>query len=179
MGNKITCNNYIYQDGDIDSGDCYLGNSLANEELSIDTLDAAIKMGEAAFQPSGADSFESSDGEELTCSNPASGYAYGDEVRYEHDDSLVGKFYFESLKRKSASLYMFSTISAMGILDNQTHYGGIYTEMAAGTIIADIMGDIPYTVADDVASVPMNGYLPITISKAASGSAGCLWTWMG
>ena len=161
MSNKITCNNYIYQDGDIRSGSCYLGNSLAAEELSIDTLDADIAMGETTFQPSGSDGFESSDGVDMTCSNPVSAYAYGNEVNFEHDDALVGKFYFEKLKRKSMLLYSLSSVSAMGLLDNMIHYGGIYSGVPAGTIIANIMGDIPYTISDSVAQVSLNGYLPV------------------
>ncbi len=139
MSNTITCNNYQYTNSDIFSGDCYLGNSLAAEELSIDTLDVSLNVGPAQFVTTDGYAFQTADGVTYEVQNPISGYKYGDPVTYKNDNTLVGKFYFEKAQRKGPTKYDFSNISAMGLLDNITHYGGIYIEVPAGNIIADIM----------------------------------------
>jgi hypothetical protein len=176
MSNEIICNNYRYTNDDIISGNCYLSNSLAAEELGIDTLNATLNLvgidhasgtivPGANLAASDGDILRTADGEEIIISNPLSGYLYGDTVTYSHDSGLVGKFKFEKAIRTAKTQYGFSCISSMGILDNLIHYGGIYTEEPAGDIIADIMGDIPYTIYDEVSTVTLNGWLPVATRR--------------
>lgn len=166
MSNKITCNRYTYEDKDIVSGSCYIGNSLAAEELAIDTLDVTLLSGSAAnLITEDGILFCTADGAEFLVGNPISGYSYGDEAAYEHDGALVGKFHFSSAVRSSKTQYDWSCISAMGLLENRTHYGGLYVEAEAGTIIADIMGDIPYTISAAVSTVTLNGWLPVATGR--------------
>ncbi len=161
MSNKIVCNNYTFTGDDISEANCFIGNSLAGEELSIDTLEATLVVESSVFTTSDGNDFHGRDGTTFLCTNPVTGYEYGNVVRLNHKDLLFGKFYFEKANRKSRIEYDFFCVSAIGLLDNMTHYGGIYTQVSAGVIIADIMGDIPYTIAAGVADVPMDGWLPV------------------
>ena len=163
--NQITCNNYIYSDGDILSGSCHIEKSLAGDELSIDTLDAMLNVDSAVFTTKNMQEFQTSDGDTFMCANPMSRYAYGNEVKYEHDGSLIGKFYFEKAQRKGQTKYEFSCTSVIGLLDNVMHNGGIYTKVSAGTIIAEIMGNVPYTINSNVASVSVSGWLPVATCR--------------
>jgi hypothetical protein len=167
MGNKLTCNNYSWEDSDIMSGDCYIGNSLAAEELSIDTLDTSLNFGDgAALCTADGAKLLTADGKALLVLNPISGYKYGDVMTYEYDDELIGKFYVEKTVKTGRARYDFSCFSAMGLLDGRTHYGGMYVEEDGGTIIAYIMGDIPYTISADVSTVTVNGWLPKDTCRA-------------
>jgi len=163
--NQITCNNYIYSDSDILSGSCHIEKSLAGDELSIDTLDATVNVGPAVFTTKNMQGFQTSNGDTFMCANPISGYAYGDEVRYEHDGLLIGKFFFEKSQRMGQTKYEFSCVSAMGLLDGETHYGGIYDKVPAGTIIADIMRNVSYTINPDVVTILVSGWLPVATRR--------------
>ena len=163
--NQIICNNYVYSDQDILSGSCYIEKSLAGDELSIDTLDAMLNVDSAVFTTKNHQELQTSDGYTFLCANPIDGYAYGDAIKYEHDGSLIGKFYFEKAQRKGQTKYEFSCTSAIGLLDSVTHNGGIYDKVPAGTIIAEIMGGAPYTINADAAAVSVSGWLPVATCR--------------
>ena len=89
-------------------------------------------------------------------------YTYGAPVLFYHDGALLGRFYLEKITKVGKWDWSFSCISDMGLLNTSQHYGGIYSGEKAGTVIADIIGNIiPYTLSTDLQNVELYGRLPV------------------
>ena len=145
MGNRIAIGSRTYQDNEILSGNCYIADSLVGDELSIDTLTVTL------------------DGKTV---EPLTGVSYGEPVFYYHDDQLIGKFYFESVKRTGKYTYSVSCVSGIGLLAKKPHYGGIYTGQPARELLADIIGSTAtYTVSAEAGAVPVYGWLPVATCR--------------
>ena len=91
-----------------------------------------------------------------------------------------GKFYVESVRRTGANAYQIQTVSAIGVLNNMYHVGGLFTGTTFGAFLAhiprsDIHGTgnpvIPYDIDDDVANF-LSGWLPYATKAAESVSVG-------
>lgn len=122
---------------DIISGTVTLGESLTASQLSVDTLSVEVT---ARHAPEGV---------------------YGDPVTYSRDGTLFGKFFLRTLERVGKNRWKIDAVSAVGLLDNVKHYGGLYNGAASTTVIADVIGGVfPVTVTgfDDVR---LYGWLPI------------------
>lgn len=89
-------------------------------------------------------------------------FTYGDEIDYYVDDTLQGKYYLVdvSVAGDGSGEITFSMESLMGLLNDVEHRGGVYVGTLAGTIIADIMGDYPYSIDSVLANTQLNGWLP-------------------
>ena len=76
---------------------------------------------------------------------------------------IIGRFYVEDVVQNSRKTVKFTCTDCIGMLTKmEDHKGGIYENVAASTIIADIMvgSNIVYTVQADVGSVQCSGRLP-------------------
>lgn len=92
--------------------------------------------------------------------------AYGTEIII-YDDAtnpmtVLGKFYSSDVSRVEKDCYEITAVSIVGVLLRQNHDGGVYAGETAGSIIADIMGDLPYSIDADVAATIVYGWLPDT-----------------
>lgn len=56
-------------------------------------------------------------------------------------------------------------ISAVGLWVSMMHLGGVYNGTTAGELIADILDGVTYTIDDDVAAIPMFGWLPVASAR--------------
>lgn len=81
-----------------------------------------------------------------------------------NNSDYYGTFFVESADRTGNS-YDLTTYDLVGMLDNTTHYGGIYNNASASLLIADIMKDTPYELDDTLASETLTGYLPIDTAR--------------
>ena len=154
------------------SGNCYLKNSLTGEELSIDTLTATVDNSTnvpTRFMPKGASGMLTVE-KELYGVRPyqrvqigdLSQYKYGEPVLYYHGGKLIGKFFLSSIDRKTRYTYQLSCISAIGLLDNSKHYGGIYNRVRLDAIVEEIVsGTIEYVMDEELAGILVTGWLPI------------------
>lgn len=170
--NKIVINGDVYTDSEIISGNAFLSNSLACDELTIDTLDTSVtntSLLGTLFIPKDASSFVTSDNKTLyvmpkirvEVTNPVE-YEYGTLAYYYHDNKLVGKFYVSEVERTGKNTYTISCVSAIGLLDTTTHYGGMYTGQSVQDVVEDIVGGVvPCTVMYPFANQSVYGYLPI------------------
>lgn len=178
--NRIVHKNFVavgdVLNGGLISENVFLAQSIAQDELSIDTLDATLEFSALAptlFQPKDADAMLDSDGNLFgvmprvyVIVGDASDFVYGDEVLSYYDDKLIGKFYMESIQRVGQTRYAIACTSAMGLLDNTTHYGGIYTGQKFSGVLADIIGGMfAYTVSDSTKSMTVYGWLPIATRR--------------
>lgn len=158
------------------SGNCFTGNSLAGEELSVDTLTATVDGSATVptlFQPADADGLLTARDElfgvrpyvRILVQDPTL-FSYGETVLYYHDEDLVGKFYMSEVKRVGKYGYEITCTSAIGLLDNSKHYGGLYTGQPMGEVLADIVGGVvEYTLDNRFQELPVYGWLPVATRR--------------
>ncbi len=77
-----------------------------------------------------------------------------------NDDTLIGKYYLSEMHQTDANEYELTFLSAIKLLDQSRHQGGLYSATPAGDIIEEIMGDIDYSIDADVEAVLVYEYLP-------------------
>lgn len=171
--NKIVYNGKSYN-GNINilSGNVFMESSLSNEALTVDTMNAKIENSNEVgtmFVPKGSSGLLTSEKELFyvlpyirVLVDDLSSYTYGAPVEYYHDDKLIGKYYMSSAKRVNKFTFEISCISAVGLLDNSIHYGGIYYGKPVKTLLADIIGGIiPYTLDARFENMAVYGWLPV------------------
>lgn len=141
--NRIIVGIYEFEDDDILNGNCYIENDLTSSSLSINTFDA-----------------------EVCCTDPAlSNTAKNEKLTYFHNNAQTGVFFVQSVSRIGADRYKLSAVSAMGLLDQRQHYGGIYTGQTAQELISDICGPVPVIVKSILAGMTLYGWLPIGTAR--------------
>ena len=152
--NTILLNNLTFTDnpenttaeGKLLSGSFFVENSLAHDELSIDTLRFTVRYPSLAV--------------DLTK------FTYGTPCTYYQDDTLFGKFYLVKVKRTSRYEFNFEFQSAIGLLEDTQHYGGYYKAKIASELIEEIIGGkIPYTIKQVFSKIKLYGWLPISTRR--------------
>ena len=141
MGNnKIRYLDHVFgEEDDIKKGNCYLVGTLLGDSLSINTLEFDVE----------------SDDSTLTQ------FKRNDPVIYEHNGKQIGIFYVQNIERIGATTYSFSAVSALGILAEGKHYGGIYTGQTVAEILPGICGTVPYEIKSNLKEIKLYGWLPI------------------
>lgn len=171
--NRLVYRDYTFYDFDIFSGNVLLTNSMVSETLESDTLTFNVtdtKQSNINFLTSEAELFFDAEGLQISVKDDREPinlkeYAYAEPIYYYHDDTLIGKFYVKSILQRAKNKFEIEALSIMGLLINIRHYGGIYNGATTGSVVADIMGDIPYTIDDDVANTLVYGHLPIASKR--------------
>lgn len=72
-----------------------------------------------------------------------------------------GVFYITASKRKGVRMYQVDAEDMIGLMADSLHMGGVYNGELSSRVIADIMGDTPYTLASALRSVKLYGWLPV------------------
>lgn len=86
---------------------------------------------------------------------------YGTPTRFYTNGRPTGIFYCESVTRESGDLFKFNCVSAVGMMDNQWHVGGVYTGKRFDAVLAEILGtEYEYEIDPDVAQTQVYGWLP-------------------
>lgn len=171
--NKIIYGVRQYDDGENDnlmSASLYVSDSLTSESLGVDTLTFTVRDYSAQTRLLAADGMlVAAGGYLLTAVGNKQGiysYDYGTPVYYYRDDTLIGKFYLEKIVRAGRYEFQFECVSAVGLLLNEDHYGGMYNGVPLGTVIADIIdGIVEYTVSAEVSGTLIFGWLPIAARR--------------
>ena len=89
-------------------------------------------------------------------------FHFGDTLNYYINDggTMMGQFYVQTVRRIAKKIYRFTCTSAIGMTTYYGHNGGIYNGEPLSTLIAEIMGNLPYTIDADLADVKCIGWLP-------------------
>lgn len=88
-------------------------------------------------------------------------YSYGTECFYYHSSNLFGKFYISKIEQVDRLDWKFSCVSAIGLLVNNYHYGGVYQGTPAETVITEVIGGlVPFTCDSSLDKVKIYGWLP-------------------
>ena len=135
---KIVYGTRVFEQRDIKSGNCYLAVSLLSDSLEMNTLDFEVESYDTTLTT-------------FTRNAP---------LTYYSDDEQVGIFFVQKVKRIAKTRYSFECTSAMGLLDEMQHYGGIYTGETVADVIADICGKVAYRVKTNLKRIALYGYLP-------------------
>ena len=144
-----------------------LSNALSGDELAIDQMlprvysDAYIRV---RFVPSGSTGLVTSDGKQfvvLTGPDFFDKLPYATPIWYYSNGVLMGKFYSKHVVRTGTTAFDLYAMSPIGVLEGQTHTGGVYQAKNWASVANEIIGGaVPFTVDDAVASIPVFGWLP-------------------
>ena len=162
--------------------------ALVGQELSIDVFSPVVSDSEENLLD--ILHFRSSDGQEIQTgvgqiyavdtANSGTGsdlinLEYGTPVWCYHEGELVGKFYINTVNRQARNKYQLNCVSAIGLLEKKRHGGDLYTASTFGVVLAHILADglhgqgspvIDYVIDDDVASLPVSGWLPYASKRS-------------
>lgn len=147
---------------------CVLSSALSGDELAIDQLLPTVYSEvvlRVPFVPSGSSGLVTADGKTFMVypdDLPLERLPYGTPVWYYSGDTLMGKFYLKRALRSGKFWVDITAVSAIGILDGQTHYGGIYTGQKFRDVAADIIGgSVAFSCASAVQDIQIYGWLPV------------------
>ena len=117
------------------------------------------------FYTSDSEKFLTADSEEFLSLDTMENFVPGDSMTYYYDDILINKFYVQEVKRVGKQLYDVYAVSAIGILNNSMHFGGIYNGTDIEDILAELFSGITYEVDDLVKTIKVYGWLPYATKR--------------
>lgn len=81
---------------------------------------------------------------------------------------LVGKFFVDtSTSNTDKSMYKLKLSDYISMLNGQTYLGGLYNNVTVASLVADILGDIPYELDSTLGAYTISGYLGIMNKREA------------
>lgn len=84
------------------------------------------------------------------------------------NDVLFGKFFIStSTSNTYKSLYNIKVNDYISLLEGQTYLGGIYNNATVSSVIADILGEVSYSLDATLGAYTITGYLPIMNKREA------------
>lgn len=84
------------------------------------------------------------------------------------NEVLLGKFFVNtSTSNTDKTLFSVKVNDYISMLEGQSYLGGLYSNATVSSVIADILGTIPYTLDSTLGAKTISGYLPITNKREA------------
>lgn len=124
-----------------------MSSSIDGGEIAVDTLSAIVLDTESG--PNWAQ------------------LPHGTQVDYKEGTDLIGRFYVTGVIRVAKKQFQLKCVSALGLLDEINHTGGIYGGATVAQVLSEIIGSaFPYTVDPDVAGYMVGGWLPYDTARA-------------
>ena len=172
MSNSVTYLEKTYTDEEIMSGNFERSVSLNMSELSVDTVSITLRPYLAytfftsepyPFFTRERLRFEVDSGNTLVDS-----FTQNDVMTESLDENQIASWRLDGIERVSKDQYKVSGMSALGMLTQKTHNGGVYEENGGVTVadvVDEIMGDLPYELAADLQTVELHGHLPIASAR--------------
>lgn len=138
MRSKITYAGRTFTTSEIESVNLRLAVSPLSDHLEANTMTAVVRS-----KDTGLKNFRR---------NTPVWYYYRDRARF--------LSYLQSVERESPDLYRLSGTSAVGLLIERPHEGGIYTGQTAQSIISNICSGIPFQIHTLLKDTKLYGWLP-------------------
>lgn len=88
-------------------------------------------------------------------------------VRCFFDGELVQQSYISSFSKDTRYSYSVRTEDIVSVLDSLKFIGGLYKNKKVGTLVSEILGNIPYSIDDGIANEIVTGYLPVCTAREA------------
>lgn len=138
MRNRITYGGRTFNTVDIKNVNMRIAASLLSTRLEANTITATVK-----------------------CTDPSiANFTRNAVLRYYHRDRQRFLAYLQSVERMGPELYKLCGTSAIGLLMERPHTGGIYTGQTAEAVIRQICGSIPFQIKGTLGAVKLYGWLP-------------------
>lgn len=154
-----------YDDRQIVKGEVAMENALMFDTLVPDELSVEVVsdyLGDRKLLTSLLEWYHTVDGEGyIVATGDIRKFTYGDPVFYYYNGVLQGKYYVRSVDRLSIDHFRVNAYSAVGLWANIQNLGGLYEGQTVGEIVAELLSGFTYTIDNDVADVPVFGWLPI------------------
>lgn len=84
------------------------------------------------------------------------------------NEVLLGKFFINtSTSNTDKTLFNVKVNDYISMLEGQSYLGGLYSGVTVSSVIADILGTIPYTLDSTLGTKTISGYLPILNKREA------------
>lgn len=141
--NKIVYSQWTFVDKDIQSGSIYLATSLMSDTLEANTILATVECSDKSII-------------DFERNTPLTYYSRGQQK---------GIFYVQSISRIGPELYEISATSAIGLLIEGLHYGGIYTGQTVAEVLPGICGTVPYVIKTNLRDIALYGWLPVATPR--------------
>ena len=141
--NTIVYSQWTFTDDDIHSGNMCLAMALMSDALEANTFTATVECADRSII-----NFER---------NTPLTYSYKGQQR--------GIFYVQSITRDGPTTYTISATSAIGLLIESLHYGGIYTGQTVAEVLPSICGTVPYVIKTNLRDIALYGWLPVASSR--------------
>ena len=162
----------VFENPTIKSCDCILSSSMSGDQLAYDEFRPVVYSAvyiTGYFVPKGSAGLLTADGKRLITQRGGfypDKIPYGTPIWYYSNNKLVGKFYAQQSTRSAKYLFNILAVSAAGILDGQQHLGGLYNGQSFKDVATEIIGgEFSFTCADEVARIPVYGWLPIATKR--------------
>ena len=173
---KITVGNMMFTNADIVAGSLKFVTAidLPGAECSADemTVDVTWEAGEVLlFSPKDYDGVLTQDDYWFAAADVITGDIteenYGTPVVAYIGDTVYARFYLKNVQRVARNTYRITATSAIGLLENQDHPGGVYTGETVQTVFSSIInGAFSYSLSLDVAGQHVVGWLPYDTARA-------------
>lgn len=141
--NQLVYNGKTFYQKDIFSGNVHIAMSLRSSSLEVNTLSAEARDPDGVFI----------------------GFARNTPLKWIYNGAQRGIFYLQEVERVGPNRYSLYATSAIGILTEGQHYGGIYTGQTAQEVIASICGTVPFSIQNKYADVKLYGWLPVATQR--------------
>lgn len=141
--NKIVYSIWTFEGDDIKSGNIYLATALMSDSLEANTFTATVECPDK----------EIVDFERNT------------PLTYYYNNKQRGIFYVQNISRVGPKEYTISATSAIGLLIEGLHYGGIYTGQTVAEVLPSICGTVPYVIKTNLRDIALYGWLPVATPR--------------
>lgn len=142
--NRIEFGTFSFEDNAIFSGSIRVAQNPLGTTLEINTAKAEVLCGDPKIL-------------QFKLNTP---------IKLHHLNEQLGVFYAQEVYLVGTGRYRISGVSAIGLLDNMTHYGGIYTGETVGDVLKGLFQSIPYAVKTSIAKIRLYGYLPVATARS-------------
>jgi hypothetical protein len=173
---KITVGSMEFTNADIAVGSLKFVTAidLPGAECSADemTVDVTWEAGEVLlFSPKDYDGVLTQDDYWFATADVVTGDIteenYGTPVVVYIGDTVYARFFLKNVQRVARNTYRIIATSAIGLLENQDHPGGVYTGETVQTVFSSIInGAFSYSLSLDVAGQRVVGWLPYDTARA-------------
>ena len=147
MRNTLTYNGMTFENARIKAAEMAVDTSLNQRTLDVDTMHATVKS-------------------EIALTT----FQQNTPVRFLRGGSQYALWYLSQITRVAPQLYELSMISSLGRLSQMEHRGGVYSGVAASTIIDEICGVVPHYVQPAFQNVKLYGWLPYVAPSGENGA---------
>lgn len=172
---RIEIGTMVFENSSIILGSLNISTAvdIAGAELAADIFTVVVDFEAGTywlFSPSDYDGIMTEDNYLFGTADATSGdltqTAYGTPILFYRDNVLFSKFYVRSVERVGKTKYAITAMSAVGFLDNQRHYGGVYSGITVEDLIDEIIGSaFTYSIDAAVQDQYVSGWLPIDTAR--------------